>query len=185
MLFYTDPVKFVLLLHVVGDEDGTFDGALHFGRVLLVEDGQRRVFVQLPRQVDQLQLRLGALRAERVLGGGVRPVVSGGVRRPPAPEARRAYAQLDVLQLHVLTVLHLRSAHAQHSRQDVEEDLARPVGHGVRGGGAVVDVVREDGHGYGDGDEEERKDEVLSEQRHDERRRRNYLGEHEEEDGER
>ena len=48
-----------------------------------------------------------------------------------------------------------------------------------------VDVVRDDGHDNGRGDEEEREEEVLPEQRHDERVLWDDVGEHQKEDGQR
>ena len=84
-----------------------------------------------------------------------------------------------------MAVLDLRSAHAQYAWQDVEEDLAGPVRHGVRGERAIIDVVCAHGDGDGRDDEDHGEHEVLAEERHHQRRGRYDLGQHEEEDGER
>ena len=80
--------------------------------------------------------------------------------------------------LDVLAVLDLRPAHAQYARQNVQEYLAHPIGHGVRGERAIMHVVREHSDRYGGDNEDHREDEVLAEERHDERRRRDDLVDH-------
>jgi len=60
---------------------------------------------------------------------------------------------------------------------DLEEDLADPGRHGVGGGRAEVDVEDDDGDDDGQGDEDHGEEQVLADQRHDERRRRDDLGE--------
>ena len=55
----------------------------------------------------------------------------------------------------------------------------------MRGERAIIDIVRAHGDGDGSDDKDHGEDEVLAKQRHDKRRRRDDLGEHEEEDGKR
>ena len=63
--------------------------------------------------------------------------------------------------------------------------LARPVGHDVRRRRPEVNVIRDGGENDGRGDERHREQQVLRQQRYDERILRNDFGEHQKEDGER
>src|SRR6218665_3815202 len=79
----------------------------------------------------------------------------------------------------------LRSPHYQQTRQDLEEDLAHPRGHRVGRRGTEVDIEHDYRHDDRQRDEYHREEKVFADEWNDNGRRRDYLCQQQEEDGER
>ncbi|KAK0149865.1 hypothetical protein N1851_009389 [Merluccius polli] len=77
-----------------------------------------------------------------------------------------------------------RPLHEQVAGHQVQEDPAHPVGHAVGPRRAVVDVQHEHGDDDGERDEDHGEEEVLADERDDQRRGGDDLGDEQQEDGE-
>ena len=77
-----------------------------------------------------------------------------------------------------------RPLHEQVPGHQVQEDPAHPVGHAVGPRRAVVDVQHEHGDDDGERDEDHGEEEVLADERDDQRRGGDDLGDEQQEDGE-
>ena len=113
----------IFLLEVVGDEERALDGLLYLeGQVQLVDGAP--VFIEFPGEVHQLRLRSSAtVRAILTAADGPVAVDEAVIDLAVIVVETAAQSQLDVLEVHVLAVLDLRSFHHQTLRQPVEEHL--------------------------------------------------------------
>jgi len=108
--------------------------------------------------------------------------VAGVVSADPAPPARPRRLLLREQQPAAAAVVRRGPPHEQPARDQVQEHRVDPAGHPVSAGRAVVHVEHEDGDDDGEGHEDHSEEEVLADERDDERRGRDDLGDEEEED---